>query len=133
VRWREVDGSKPRRTFDPLQDALDFRAKRRGAKRWRPEELRQERAGRKPLAVFFEDWWRDHAMVELARSTLITYRCPWEAHAGRSRQQPRRRGRQRHAVPFSDTDACAHRLDAAVCRATLQPKWTAALTTRSPA
>jgi hypothetical protein len=34
VRWREADGSKPRRTFDSLQDALDFRSKRQSAKRW---------------------------------------------------------------------------------------------------
>jgi hypothetical protein len=50
VRWRDADGSKPRRTFDSIQDALDFRAKRQSAKRWRPEELRQERAGRVTLA-----------------------------------------------------------------------------------
>lgn len=40
VRWRESNGTKPRRTFDSLGDALDFRAKRQTAKRWRPEELR---------------------------------------------------------------------------------------------
>lgn len=29
VRWKEPDGRKPRRTFDSLQDALDYKAKRR--------------------------------------------------------------------------------------------------------
>jgi hypothetical protein len=48
VRWFEPDGTRPRRTFDSLEDALDFQAKRRAAKRWRPDELRQERAGRQP-------------------------------------------------------------------------------------
>jgi integrase len=95
VRRREPDGSKPRRTFDALQDALDFRSKRQSAKRWRPEELRQERAGRVTLSVFFENWWMDHAMVELKRSTLAVYRCLWEAHAA-----PRL-----GALPIGDIDA----------------------------
>ncbi len=81
VRWKEPDGRKPRRTFDSLQDALDYKAKRRSAKRWRPEELRQESAGRRTLAEFFEEWWLSHGMVELKRSTLKTYRYLWEAHA----------------------------------------------------
>ncbi len=45
VRWKEPDGRKRRRSFDTVEDALDFQAKRRSAKRWRPEELRQEQAG----------------------------------------------------------------------------------------
>lgn len=32
VRWKEPDGRKPRRMFDSLQDALDYKAKRRSAK-----------------------------------------------------------------------------------------------------
>ena len=67
VRWKEPDGRKRRRSFDTVDDALDFQAKRRSAKRWRPEELRQEQAGRLTLGEFFEQWWRDHAMVELKR------------------------------------------------------------------
>jgi hypothetical protein len=74
VRWKEPDGGKRRRSFDALDDALDFQAKRRSAKRWRPEELRQEQAGRLTLAAFFERWWLDHAIVELKRSTLSVYR-----------------------------------------------------------
>ena len=31
VRWREPDGSKRRRSFDTIDDALDFEAKRRSA------------------------------------------------------------------------------------------------------
>jgi hypothetical protein len=71
VRWREADGSKPRRTFDTLRAALDSRSKRQSAMRWRPEELRQERAGRVTLSVFFESWWMDHAMVELKRAPRL--------------------------------------------------------------
>jgi len=80
VRWKDPDGSKRRRSFDTLEDAVDFQAKRRSARRWRPEELRQELAGRRTLRDFFEQWWLDHAMVELKRSTLAIYRCLWEAH-----------------------------------------------------
>ena len=81
VRWVEPDGRKPRRTFDCLEDALDFSAKRRSAKRWRPEELRQEQGGRQTLGEFFAEWWSSHAMVELKRATLSTHRCLWEKHA----------------------------------------------------
>jgi integrase len=81
LRWKEPDGTKRRRSFDSLEDALDFQAKRRSAKRWRPEELRREQAGRQTLGDFFAQWWVDHAMVDLKRSTLKTYRCLWEAHA----------------------------------------------------
>lgn len=81
VRWTEPGGGRPRRTFDSLQDALDFHAKRRSDKRWRPEELRREQGGRRTLEEFFDEWWMDHAMVDLKRSTLATYRCLWEAHA----------------------------------------------------
>ena len=80
VRFKDIDGTKRRRSFDTVDDALDFRAKRRSARRWRPEELRQEQAGRLTLGEFFEPWWLDHAMVELKRSTLSVYRCLWEAH-----------------------------------------------------
>lgn len=80
IRWRESNGTKPRRTFDSLGDALDFRAKRQTAKRWRPEELRQERAGKTTLVEFFEEWWVERAMVELKRTTLSVYRCLWQAH-----------------------------------------------------
>jgi hypothetical protein len=81
VRWVEPDGRKPRRSFDSMEDALDFSAKRRSAKRWRPEELRQEQGGRQTLGEFFAEWWASHAMVELKRATLSTYRCLWEKHA----------------------------------------------------
>ena len=91
MRWHEPDGTKRRRSFD----ALDFPAKRRSARRWRPEELRQEQAGRLTLGEFFDQWWRDHAMVELKRTTLAVYRCLWEAHA-----EPRLA-----AFPLGDIDA----------------------------
>jgi integrase len=81
VRYTDADGSKPRRSFDELGDALDFQAKHRSDKRSRPEELRRERAGRKLFGDFFAWWWEEYALIELARSTLSTYRCLWHAHA----------------------------------------------------
>jgi integrase len=81
VRFREADGTKPRRTFDDLDDALDFQAKRRSDKRWRPEELALERTGRKLFGEFFVWWWEEVALVELSRKTLEIYRCLWHAHA----------------------------------------------------
>jgi integrase len=95
VRFKDIDGTKRRRSFDTVDDALDFQARRRSARRWRPEELRQEQAGRLTLGDFFERWWLDHAMVELKRSTLSVYRCLWEAHA-----EPRLAG-----IPMRDIDA----------------------------
>lgn len=80
LRWEE-DGVRRRRTFDSVADALDFQAKRRSDKRWRPDELRRERKGRQTLGEYFADWWVDYAMVDLSRRTLATYRCLWEAHA----------------------------------------------------
>ena len=80
VRFGEPSGLRRRRSFDSLDGALDFLARRRSARRWRPEELRQERAGSQTLGEFFEQWWRERALVELARSTLSIYRCLWEAH-----------------------------------------------------
>jgi integrase len=81
VRFKDDDGVKRRRSFDALDDALDFLAKRRSARRWRPEELRQEQAGRQALGDYFDQWWLDHAVVDLKRSTLKVYRCLWLAHA----------------------------------------------------
>lgn len=81
VRYLETGGARRRRTFDSLDDAVDFQAKYRSAKRWRPEELRQEQGGRQTLGEFFDEWWVTTAMVELKRSTLSVYRCLWHAHA----------------------------------------------------
>jgi integrase len=95
VRWKEPGGTRRRRAFDTREDALDFQAKLRSARRWRPAELRQEHAGRTTLDEFFTQWWIDHAMVELRRSTLAVYRCLWEAHA-----EPRLGG-----FPIAEIDA----------------------------
>lgn len=95
VRWKDPTGTRRRRAFDTLEDAIDFQAKVRSARRWRPEELRQERAGRVTLAEFFARWWVEHAVVELRRSTLEVYRYLWEAHV-----EPRL-----GAVPIGDIDA----------------------------
>jgi len=81
VRIVEPGGRRRRRTFETLADAVDFQAKHRSAKRWRPEELRQEQGGRQTLSESFEEWWVSHGMVELKRSTLSVYRSLWEAHA----------------------------------------------------
>ena len=81
VRVTDADGTRRRRSFDRLDDALDYRARHRSARRWRPEELRQEQAGEQTLGEFFEQWWIERAMAELARATLEGYRCLWEAHA----------------------------------------------------
>jgi len=80
VRWGADDGSRPRRTFDTLADAMDFQAKVRSAKRWRPDELRQEQGGRQTLDEFFADWWKSHATVELRPATQKVYRYLWNAH-----------------------------------------------------
>lgn len=83
IRVREPDGSRPRRTFDLLSDALDLQAKHRSDKRWRPDELALERTGRKLFGEFFTWWWEEVALVELSRKTLEPYRCLWHAHAER--------------------------------------------------
>ena len=80
VRVDDPDGTRRRRTFESLTDVVDFQAKHRSAKRWRPEELRQEQGGRATLGEFFAEWWKAHAVVELKRSTLAVYRCLWHAH-----------------------------------------------------
>jgi integrase len=95
VRYTEPGGRRRRRSFDSIDDALDFQAKHRSARRWRPDELRQEQGGRQTLGEFFEQWWLDHGLAELKRSTLAVYRCLWEAHA-----EPRL-----GPVPLRDIDA----------------------------
>jgi hypothetical protein len=67
----------------------------RSAKRWRPDELRQEQGGRQTLGEFFDEWWVATAMVELKRSTLAVHRSLWHAHA-----EPRLGD-----VPLRDIDA----------------------------
>ena len=101
VRVNGVDGTRRRRSFDSLEDALDYRARLRSARRWRPEELRQEQAGTQTLGAFFEQWWVERAMPELARATLVVYRCLWEAHAApRLARLPMREIDARRVVAF---------------------------------
>jgi len=101
VRVTDVDGTRRRRSFDSLEDALDYRARLRSARRWRPEELRQEQAGTQTLGAFFEQWWVERAMPELARATLAVYRCLWEAHAApRLARLPMREIDARRVVAF---------------------------------
>ncbi len=101
VRVTDIDGTRRRRSFDSLVDALDYRARLRSARRWRPEELRQEQAGTQTLGAFFEQWWVERAMAELARATLAVYRCLWEAHAApRLARLPMREIDARRVVAF---------------------------------
>lgn len=81
IRHREPDGSRPRRTLDTLEDALDLQAKRRSDKRWRPEELARERRGSVLFGDFFAWWWTEIALIELDTKTLEPYRYLWHAHA----------------------------------------------------
>jgi hypothetical protein len=95
VRVTDVDGTRRRRSFDSLEDALDYRARLRSARRWRPEELRQEQG------AFFEQWWVERAMPELARATLAVYPCLWEARAApRLARLPMREIDARRVVAF---------------------------------
>ena len=124
VRVTDVDGTRRRRSCDSLEDALDYRARLRSARRWRPEELRQEQAGTQTLGAFFVQWWVERAMPELARATLAVYPCLWEARAAprlarlpiaRDRRAPGRRlprrvaggGRRAHVGRQDDGDAPA--------------------------
>ena len=77
VRWR--DGARNRaRTFDRKSDALAFEAEIR--RQSRAGDLAAVDAGRETLQEFAEEWWRLHALPNLARSTLGSYAALWDAH-----------------------------------------------------
>ncbi len=77
VRWR--DGARNRaRTFDRKSDAVAYEAEVR--RRRRAGDLRPLEAGRETLQQFAEEWWRLHALPNLARSTLASYASLWDAH-----------------------------------------------------
>lgn len=77
VRWR--DGTRNRaRTFDRKADAVAYEAEVR--RRRRAGDLRPLDAGRETLQEFAEEWWRLHALPNLARSTLASYASLWDAH-----------------------------------------------------
>jgi integrase len=100
VRVTDVDGTRRRRSFDSLEDALDYRARLRSARRWRPEDLRQEQAGTQTLGAFFEQWWVERAMPDRA-SDACGLSLLWEAHAApRLARLPMREIDARRVVAF---------------------------------
>jgi site-specific recombinase XerC len=77
VRWTDpVSGERRSQEFDTVDDALDYQAylrlaRRRGA----PDELSR---GRVVLSEFVEDdWWPNHAGRRLSRHTLTAYSQVW--------------------------------------------------------
>jgi integrase len=77
VRWREGDRNRAR-TFDRKADAQAFEAEVR--RRSRAGDLVALDAGRETLQEFAEEWWRLHAVPNLAPSTLGSYAALWDAH-----------------------------------------------------
>ena len=77
VRWRDGDRNRAR-TFDRKADALAFEAEVR--RRSRTGDLVVLDAGRETLQEFAEEWWRLHAVPNLAPSTLASYAALWDAH-----------------------------------------------------
>jgi integrase len=66
------------RTFDRKAHALAFEAEVR--RRRVAGDLRPLEAGRETLQEFAEEWWRLHAIPNLARTTLASYAALWDAH-----------------------------------------------------
>ncbi len=78
VRFYDTSGAYRCRTFDTEDDALDFQAKVRLARRG--GGLAALDAGRETLADFVERWWELEAGPNLARNTLKTYASHWNVH-----------------------------------------------------
>lgn len=79
VRWKDpVTGKRLVETLDTPQDALDFQAHLRLARRRGVlEELDQ---GRETLTDFTAEWWERYAKHELDRTTRKTYASIWNRH-----------------------------------------------------
>jgi integrase len=80
VRWTDpVSGERRSQEFDTVDDALDYQAylrlaRRRGA-------LDELSRGRVVLSEFVEDdWWPNHAGRRLSRHTLNAYSQVWNRH-----------------------------------------------------
>lgn len=77
-RWREPDGTHRQRTFDRKGDRDTFRR----------ERLRRKQLGDVAsflveditLGAFVEEWWAEHALVELETSTRSNYAVVWDRH-----------------------------------------------------
>jgi integrase len=77
VRWR--DGVRQRgRIFERKRDAEAFESEIK--RRQRLGALHSIDAGSETLADFVEEWWRLHAMPNLAESTRTTYSHIWDHH-----------------------------------------------------
>jgi integrase len=81
VRFQNARGERKGRTFDCVEDALDFRARLRLLKR--AGDLAALEAGRESLEQLMGDYWRLHAETRLEPSTRRKYRCLWNAHIER--------------------------------------------------
>jgi integrase len=77
VRWREGDRNRAR-TFDRKSDAVAFEAEIRRGKR--AGDLASLAAGRETLQEFAEEWWRLHALPNLAPATRASYAALWDKH-----------------------------------------------------
>lgn len=80
VRWKDpATGQRVSEEFDSQQDAQDFKAALRLARR--AGTLGDLNAGRETLAELVTAWWEDYASHNLARKTLRTYSGIWNLHA----------------------------------------------------
>jgi hypothetical protein len=79
VRWKDpVTGSRLVETLDTREDALDFQAHLRLAKR--RGVLSELDLGRELLVDFADEWWTRFAKHELAKTTRTTYASMWNTH-----------------------------------------------------
>jgi integrase len=80
VRWiNPITGARESEEFDDQQEAIDFKATLRLAKRG--GRVSDMSAGKALLADFVEqEWWPKYACVELEQATLISYASVWNLH-----------------------------------------------------
>lgn len=74
-----LTGRRGRVEFDDIEDAIDYQAKMRLAKR--AGDLAELTAGRETIEEFFEgQYWELKARVELEENTLKVYESMWRVH-----------------------------------------------------
>jgi integrase len=78
VRFQNAHGERKARTFDSVEDALDFRARLRLAKR--AGDLPALEAGKESLEQLMDDYWRLYAETRLEPATRRKYRSLWDKH-----------------------------------------------------
>jgi integrase len=81
VRFQNAHGERKARTFDCVEDALDFRARLRLLKR--AGDLPALEAGKESLEQLMDDYWRLYAETRLEPATRRKYRCLWDKHIDR--------------------------------------------------